>query len=344
MNSFSLGLSETEEERASELHRKALVIDGSIVIEHGQGYFDRMEKGGITASNHTVTRPGNSLIPSLKEVAECIRWLNNNREQGLLVESVADLERAKKEGKTGVILGPQDASFIGDDLDILNAFYHLGIRILQLTYQKRNLIGNGAGERRDDGLSDLGLEVIERMNRLGMVVDLSHCGYRTTDEAMEVTKSPPIFSHTHPQALSAHTHSNRTKTDDQIHALAEKGGVMGITAYSPICEIKKGTRPTLEEFLDHIDYVANLVGIQHVAVGLDIDERSTREGWEAFRQAYPEICSDYEYEARRVDGLTEISLFPNVTRGLVSRGYSDQEIFDILGENFLRVFRRVWHF
>jgi membrane dipeptidase len=210
---------------------------------------------------------------------------------------------------------------------------------MQLTYQTRNYVGDGCAEGADTGLSSFGRDLIQEMNRLGILVDLSHCGRRTTDEAIDASKKPVVFSHTHPYTLAEH---QRNKTDEQIQALAEKGGVMGITEYSPIAEVKPGVRPTIVDYLDQIDYVAKLVGVEHVGIGLDIDETSTSERFAEFKREFPELCRNYDFETRRIDGLSELTDCPQIARGLVSRGYSDDEILMILGGNFMRAFRKVW--
>lgn len=336
---YPLGLTESQEDKARELHEKAIVIDCSVVIRYEPAYFERAKKGGITAHNHTVSAPHSGLVESLREVTECLQWLNRNKDKCALALAASNIEKAKKEGRVAVILGPQNIPYFERDLTFLMTFHRLGVRIIQLTYQHRNQVGNGCGERVDEGLSNFGIEVVQEMNCLGIVVDLSHCGPKTSADAIEHSSEPVIFSHSHPYAISAHV---RNKTDELITAMAEKGGIIGITAYSPICETRRNVRPTLNEYLDHIEYVCRLVGVNHVGIGLDIDETSTPEHWDAFKRSYPEICGNYTSDTRRVDGLSNIAMIPNITRGLVLRGYSDGEIRRILGGNFLRVFRRVW--
>jgi membrane dipeptidase len=333
-------LKKTEDERAASLYSKAIVVDGSTIVNYQGNTLSKLKKAGITASNHTVTRVSNNFFEGCREISRCLEWVSNHLSEVLLVQSPQDIERAKEKGMYGVILGPQNSDIVEGDIHLLPAIYKLGVRIMQLTYQTRNYVGDGCAEKTDTGLSSYGLDLIQEMNRLGIVIDLSHCGRRTTDEAIDASKKPVVFSHTHPYTLAKH---QRNKTDEQIQALAEKGGIMGITEYSPIAEVKPGVRPTIVDYLDQIDYVAKLVGVEHVGIGLDIDETSTPERFAEFKREFPELCRNYDFETRRIDGLSELTDCPQIARGLVSRGYSDDEILMILGGNFMRAFREVWH-
>ncbi len=332
-------LDSEQAKRAAALHEEAIVIDGSVVIRFDDRQLAEVKTGGITASNHTVTDPGRGIKSGLKQIVKCLQWIESNADRVMLILKADDILRAKREGKYGVILGPQDTDIIEDDLDLVDAFWGLGIRIMQLTYQAKNLVGCGCGAEKDEGLSAFGKQVVDRMNEMGMVIDLSHVGPVTTMEAIERSSRPALFTHTHAKALAGHP---RCKTDDLIKLLAARGGVMGITAYSPIFAVEDGQRPTVEDVVDHVIYVADLVGIDHVAIGLDHDETSTPERFAAFRAAHPELTRGFTWEARRAKGIERLSMMPNVTSCLVARGFSDEDIKKVLGLNFLRVFRDNW--
>jgi membrane dipeptidase len=326
-----------EEQRALDLHYGSIVVDCSTIVKYENEHFEYARMGGVTASNHTIR--SDTFRQAVDDIAKCYSWIEKNSDKGVVAESVEDIERAKKEGKTSIIFGPQNSTLVENDLNLLTIIHKLGVRIIQLTYQHRNLVGDGCGERTSCGLSSFGVDMVKKMNESHMVMDLSHCGARTVSDAMEFSNDPVIFSHTNPYSLCKLP--SRAKTDEQIKALAEKGGVMGLTAYSPLCKTRE-VRPTLEDYLNHIDYVVNLVGADYVGTGLDLDETSSPESFERFRGRFPEISENWTWEERNTDGLTRIDLFPNITKGLVVRGYSDQEIQKILGGNFLRVFKRVW--
>jgi membrane dipeptidase len=342
---YELKLSPEQEERARRVHDAAIVVDCSIVIKY-DGFLDRAQAGGVTAANHTVTFPVKGFAESALDIGECRRWIRENSDRAILATSTDDIRRAKAEGKVAVILGPQDAYLIENNLGYLDLLYDLGLRILQLTYQRRNLLGDGCGERADGGLSHYGHQVVERMNERGMVVDLSHCGWKTSADAIEASKAPVIFSHSHPHRLTPHI---RNKSDELIRAMADKGGVIGISNYSPIASLESGKRPNVLDMVTHIDYVVNLVGIDHVGLGLDIDEHLTPDSPLRHQPpAFPELRrywgggGAFSYDEIWAEGLGSLDRFPEVTRALVSRGYSDADITKILGGNFMRVFKQVW--
>lgn len=342
---YELVLSEEQEERAKRLHQAATIVDCSIVIDY-DGFLERAKVGGVTAANHTVTFPVKGFTESVLDVNKCRSWIKDNADRAILATSVDDIHRAKAEGKVAVILGPQDAYLLESNLDYLDIFYDLGMRILQLTYQRRNLLGDGCGERADGGLSHYGHQVVERMNELGMVVDLSHSGWKTSADAIEASRDPVIFSHSHPHSLTPHI---RNKSDDLIRAMADKGGVIGISNYSPIASLESGKRPNVLDMITHVDYVVDLVGIDHVGLGLDIDEHLTPDSPLRHQPpAFPELRrywgggGSFSYDEIWAEGLGTIERFPEVTRALVSRGYSDSDIMKILGGNFMRVFEQVW--
>lgn len=343
---YKLELSDKEEARARRVHSSSTIVDCSIVVNYEDAFFDRARAGGVSAVNHTVPRAGKSFHEGIVQLNECRHWIKANQQRCVLSTSVADIRMAKENGKVAVIIGPQDPSWMERSLNHLDIFYDLGLRIMQLAYQRRGLLGDGCGERNDGGLSYLGLDTIRHMNELGVLIDLSHCGWRTTSEAIEASRAPVVFTHSHPYSLSPHI---RNKNDDLIRALAEKGGVIGISNYSPIAALAPGKRPTVLDLVAHIDYVVNLVGIEHVGLGLDIDEHLTPASPARYETpVFPELrrytdgSGSFAYDEIWAEGLGTIARFPEITRALVSKGYSDSDIKSILGENFLRVFQQVW--
>lgn len=255
------------------------------------------------------------------------------------VDDVEGLARIKSSGKIGILLGVQDSLHFRtvDDVDL---FYRYGQRVSQLTYNARNLIGNGCTERRDDGLSDFGVAVIERMDRLGMAVDVSHCGERTTLDAFEASQRPVLITHSNCRALVPR--QPRSKTDEAIRAMAAKGGVMGLTFMRMF--VRESEPTTLEHLLDHVDHIARLVGVEHAGVGSDTD----LDGWDALpadvlaaiRGAYKkEVGFREKMDLDLVDSPRRIF---DLTEGLIRRGYSDADIEGILGGNFRRALATIW--
>jgi membrane dipeptidase len=263
-------------------------------------------------------------------------------EKLLQVRTVEDIERAKRTGKLGLIYGVQGLASIGRNIAYIWVFHSLGIKIMQLTYNEGNALGSGCMEPNDGGLTRRGQQAIEAMNRLGVVLDLSHVGIRTSLEAIGYCETPPIFSHSSVRALCDHP---RNLTDEQIVAVAEKGGVVGLCPIVVFVEKAKGKRPTLDDYLDHIDYVAEMVGIDHVGVGTDA-QLAADTFWDQlevarFDRVFPGFLGDYGLE-ERVEDFHSWSEWINVTRGLLERGYSEEDTQKVLGGNFLRVFQQVW--
>ncbi len=255
------------------------------------------------------------------------------------VENPARLDGIKASGKVGIMLGVQNSEHFRkvDDVDY---FYGLGQRVSQLTYNARTRIGNGSTERRDEGLSDFGLAVVERMNKLGMAVDVSHCGDKTTLDAFDVSKKPVLITHSNCRALNPN--HPRCKTDEAIKAMAAKGGVMGITEVRMFITTKEPT--TIESMLDHFDYVAKLVGVEHLGVGSDIDllgyDAMPPEELKQLKAGYK---GSYGFRDKvDIDGYNFAKRPFDLAEGLIRRKFSDADIEGILGGNFRRVLKQIW--
>ena len=254
------------------------------------------------------------------------------------VDAPERLAEAKRAGKLGIILGIQDSSHFRtpDDVDF---FYGLGQRVSQLTYNARNMIASGSTERNDSGLSDFGVAVVDRMNRLGMAVDVSHCGDTTTLDACGVSKQPVLITHSNCRALNPHP---RCKTDEAIRKIAATGGVMGITGVRMFVSAKEPT--TIDSVLDHYDHVAKLVGVEHLGVGSDIG----LDGYDALpepvrKRLHAGYKASYGFRDKDdIEGLDHPKRTYDLTEGLIRRGYSDANIEMILGGNFQRVLSQIW--
>jgi membrane dipeptidase len=346
-------LSKTEEERALDLHQKAIIIDAMTCINPrlmppDRRWFTTMKNSGVTASSVTSTeQAGLSPARDFRSTVELIfKWYDLLEKSGESVVNrfatrTEDIQAAKKAKTHILMLNFQHPDPIEHDVHLLSVLHELGTRVMQLTYNEKNRIGDGCTERTDCGLSHFGLQVIQEMNRLGMLIDLSHCGHMTTMEAIEHSKDPVAFTHVGMRPLCDNV---RNKTDEELMALAEKDGLVGIVSWSPLAQTKKGVRPTVEDYLSHVEYAVKLIGVDHVGIGLDLSygEITTEEEWEQFRHKYPNVCGPFAAHNRESEGLETISGLINITRGLVAGGYSDQEINKILGDNFLRLFKRVW--
>lgn len=337
----TLGLDEATARRAETLHAESIVIDCGAVVKQEDAHFERFRAGGVTAVDHTVTQPDIGLAEALAAVNECRRWIEAHSEQVILGLNPEDITRAKESGREAIIFGPQDTLFLERDLNNLGAFYDLGLRILQLTYQTRNWVGDGCGEPEGAGLTRFGRDLVREMNRLGMVIDLSHCGRRTAMEAIELSSDPVVFSHAHPYSLRPHV---RAKDDELLLELAKRGGVIGPTALSAFVAKPEEKRPGLREFVAHVDYLLQLLGTDHVGIGLDFDETNTVAKHEQLMRNHPELelGEQRPWDDRKVEDLTSAADVGGVTAALVATGHDDDTIRKVVGGNFLRVFREVW--
>lgn len=266
-------------------------------------------------------------------------FIANDTDHFMRIDSTADLKRVKKSTKVGVLLGLQNSEHFRrpDDVDF---FRGLGQRVSQLTYNARNLIGNGSTERRDEGISDFGVSIIERMNKVGMAVDVSHCGDRTTLDAFEISKKPVLITHSNCRALVPN--HPRLKTDEAIKKVGEAGSVMGITG---VRMFVKGDEPTtVEHVLDHFDHVRKLIGPEHLGVGSDID----LYGYDAMpadlnKQLRAGYKGSYAFREKiDIEGLNHPKRMFDLTEGLIRRKYTDADIEGILGGNFERVLSQIW--
>jgi membrane dipeptidase len=266
-------------------------------------------------------------------------FIANHDQDFMRIDSVADLQRVKSSNKIGILLGLQNSDQFRrpDDVDF---FRGLGQRVSQLTYNSRNLIGNGSTERRDDGISDFGVAIIERMNKVGMAVDVSHCGDRTTLDAFEISKKPVLITHSNCRALvPGHP---RLKTDEAIKKVGQAGSVMGITGVRMFVKADEPT--TVEHVLDHFDHVRKLIGPEHLGVGSDIDlygyDAMPPELNKRLRAGYK---GSYAFREKiDVEGLNHPKRMFDLTEGLIRRKYSDPDIKGILGGNFSRVLSQIW--
>ena len=335
-----------DEERALSLHKKSIFIDALEVFVPFTGdtsYLDKLMAAGVTTINATVMPPYDTPLQALSRLKQWYEAFEEHSDKLIQVTTAQDIERAKREGKLGIIMGSQNAAIISDDINLLAIYKKLGLRIIQLSYYAQGLLGEGGGERTNGGLTRFGVEAVEEMNRLRLLIDVSHCGDQVIMDAIKFSKVPIVATHANPRALANHS---RNKTDEHIKAIADKGGVIGIVGYSRISQPKEGIPPSIEDLLDFIDYTAKLVGPDYVGIGTDVTPFWSKAAYEEFAQFYPDLRSNWGWEGRHIftnkEGAEDISRMVEITKGLVTRRYSDEDIQKIIGLNFLRVFREVW--
>lgn len=307
---------------------------------HSGSVYDSLHSGNVSAINATIAIWEN-YVQAMDNIANWMHRLEERSDTLVAVSSVDDILAAKETGKTGIIFGWQNASPIENNLGRLDLFHKLGVRIIQLTYNYRNLLGNGCWERIDDGLSNFGADAVREMNRLGILIDLSHVGDRTTLEAAELSDMP--VAATHANARSFHQHV-RNKTDDALRLIAEKDGVIGTTAWPPF--LRNGYQSTLADFGDAIDDMVNRVGIDHVGIGTDYTQDQTKEWFDWILSEMgtkpSERRNEYPDTVTHPEGIETPDRLSNVADELIRRGYGNEDISKVLGGNWIRLFRRVW--
>ncbi len=294
---------------------------------------------GITSFHNAFGLGGpDAYAVTLRYFAGWNGYIARNDDVFTLVNRAADIDKAKRDGKVAVIMGVQNADHFRNVADV-QTFYQLGQRCSQLTYNSQNRIGSGCTDRVDGGVSDYGVEVIKAMNSAGMLIDTSHCGDRTTLDAVELSPAAIAITHSNCRAINNHP---RTKTDEAITALAKKGGVMGITGVRNFVSASEPT--TMGSLVDHIDHVAKLVGIEHVGIGTDTDlygyDQMQPDQYAMLKGSYK---GSYGFRDKiDIEAFSGPLKMYNLTEELVRRGYSDANIKLVLGGNFRRLLGATW--
>jgi membrane dipeptidase len=299
--------------------------------------FQRFIDSGINAIN--FGEGANTYDEAIRLFADWNSFLAQYPDWLLRIGAASDFDKAKSSHRYGILFGCQNASHFRRPEDV-DTFYGLGQRVSQLTYNFRNLVGNGAFEPHDDGISEFGATIVERMNRVGMAVDCGHAGDRTMLDAFEISKAPVIISHGNCRALNAG--HPRCVTDEAIRRMAKSGGVMGINFISFM--VKEHEPTNVDDVIDHIDHVAHLAGIEHVGIGSDF-------GLESNDFAPPEVLAnilqraDKRYRVHHREAVGDLAGERRIyvlTDALIRRGYTDEHIRLVLGGNWRRVLDTIW--
>jgi membrane dipeptidase len=343
-------------QKQTSAQQMPLVIDSTVpkffppvgprVLEQ---YIDEMLAGGVNCCLATVAWI-EDLDGTVNRIEAFAPVFERFKQKIVHAVSVDDIVRAQRSNKVAIVFHFQGSGMIGNDLSRVAFFHSLGVRVIQLTYNWKFLAGDGCLERTDGGLTDTGVGLIKEMNRLGIVVDCAHTGYRTTMDAIELSRDPVIFSHSGARAVYP---SLRNIRDEQIRAVAKKGGVVGVLAYGPF--LTDGPRSTwLEKYIDHIDHMVRLAGSDHVGIGCDFTSNEYDQAYDPLLKQHVvfQQVVDTDRHRKTYPDIPSSSAFPPELRGhaqfrvigqkLRDRGYSPADVQKILGENFLRVFRTVW--
>ena len=326
-------------ERAAAIHEDALVWDMILPWQSDlypkPGVLKRFKDSGCNFVGLTVADDRHFRDQTIVDIAHIVAALEQE-EDVVLARSVDDILAARKSGKLAVGMHFQGSNPFQRDIALVKVYYDLGIRHALLAYNIKNMVTDGCHELTDSGLSRFGINLIKEMNRVGMVVDLTHTGYRGSMEAMEVSQAPCIFSHSNPKAVYEH---DRNIREDQIKACAATGGVVGVVGFGPF--MAGNFDYSVEQLIRHIEHVIDLVGPSHVGLGLDFvyfAEAMAKIG--KIRHMFPE-GKHYPVGDQWGNSFPPEYL-PKLTEQLLDRGHSEADVRGIMGENFLRVCRQVW--
>ena len=321
----------------NELHRDLIVFDGLIVSNWSRSVFEDMRRGGVTAANCTVSG-WEGFQATMTNIARFKGWFREHADLLVEARTTEDIRRAKREGKTAIVLGFQNVSAFEGELGYVQLFKELGVGIAQLAYNTQNLVGTGCYESRDSGLSDFGREVVAEMNRVGIMVDLSHVGPKTSEDAIRASTKPVCYSHCCPAGLKAHP---RNKSDEELRFIADRGGFVGVTMFPAF--LKNGPRSTIDDYVATIDYVVNLIGEDSVGIGTDFTQGHSPEffRWITHDKGTARKLTDFG-DLSNPEGFRTLGEFPNLTAAMQRAGWPESKIRKVMGENWLRVLREVW--
>ncbi|MGE0522836.1 MAG: dipeptidase [Variibacter sp.] len=318
------------------LHDDSIIIDGLIISKFGKDVFEDMRRGGLTAVNCTCC-VWEGFTQSMRNIMQWKAWFRECGDIITQVYTTEDIKRAKKEGKTGIILGWQNLSGIEDQIGYLGLFKELGVGIMQIAYNTANLVGTGCYEK-DNGLTDFGREVIAEMNRVGILCDLSHVGPKTSEDVILTSKKPVTYSHCLPAGLKEHP---RNKSDAQLKFIVDHGGFVGVTMFTPF--LKRGVDATVDDYVEAMEYVINICGEDNVGYGTDFTQGYGQEffDWITHDKGYGRRLTNFG-EVINPKGLRTIGETPNLTAAMERRKWPQARIRKVMGENWMRVLRDVW--
>lgn len=330
--------------RARDLHDSAIIFDGTCPMWGGHSYVDHWIEGGVTVMAPTLAGVFDDCGSAMKQIGQWLAVLEHRKDL-LHVTKAEHFREAKRSGKLGILFHFQNASPTERDVELVRVFAALGVRVVQLCNNIKGYVGDGCTEPGNAGLSEFGVRLIREMNRVGIAVDGSHTGVRTTLEAMDVSEYPVVFSHANARAIF---NSARNLTDEQILKVGKTGGVIGVVGYPAF--VSEKARPTLDDMLRHVDYIAKKIGVDHVGLGVDYFYPATLSPLEEAQQAFKPYAESgiWKLDTYRAppwhfpEGLEDPRRFPNLTEALLARGYDEEETRKILGENFMRVYAKIW--
>lgn len=325
------------------LHDELTVVDGLQIANWGPEVFRAQRDAGISAVNCTCC-VWEGFEGTMGNVAAFERWFAEHDDLIRPVRVAQDILAARREGRVGIVLGWQNVSGIGDRIERLALFKALGVGVIQIAYNTQNLVGTGCYESTDSGLSDFGHEVLAEMNRVRIVADLSHVGPQTTHDVIVHSRAPVVFSHVCPTALKPHP---RNKSDEEMRLVAERGGLIGVTCFPWF--LPDDGDAGIEAYLRAIEHTIDVVGEEQVGIGTDfIDGHGAPFlEWIMRDKGYAHALGsapleDVVAQFRMPTGLEGIRDLPGLTASMLDRGWREERIRRVMGENWIRLLRDVW--
>lgn len=318
-----------------------LIIDGLQYVNWNRRLFEEANAGGVTTIHVTIAYWENTR-ETLANIGDWHRLFRQHQDLILPVRNAADVAEARESGRVGIVFGFQNCSPIEDDLRLVQVFHELGVRIMQLSYNNQSLLATGCYEAADAGITRFGKEVIQEMNRVGMVIDMSHSAERSTLEAIELSSRPIAITHANPSSFHS---ALRNKSDAVLAALGESGGMLGLSLYP--FHLKNGSDCTLESFCDMAAKAADIVGVAHLGIGSDLCQNwdySTLEWMRSGRWTaatdYGEGSAENQDWPRQPEWFANSRDFGNIATGLKSAGFTDTDVEGIMGGNWRNFFEQ----
>lgn len=331
-----------------EVHKELIAIDGTIpliAMSRNPEHLKWFKDGGITVASVSISGPPKD--PEL--TTDIVTWFAEQiqtNDDYVLIRNTDDILKAKKENKLGIFYHCQSPIPLREDLDRVWYYKALGVGMAQLAYNARSPYANGITERVDGGISDLGIKLVKALNEARIIVDVAHTGEQSALDIIEASSEPVVLSHGNARSV---IDNPRNVSDKVLKAVAENGGLAGVVAYPPF--VSKSSRPSMDEMLDMVDYMVNIMGIDHVAFSLDYD--ATMHGVlpdEQVKATYDFYVSTGTWDPKAYppppyyypQGIENPSTLYNLTGALLARGYSKEDVAKLWGGNWMRVMREVW--
>jgi membrane dipeptidase len=337
--------------QARELYRRALILDCNSAppfedkLPLPQADLDMVRASGVNVVKLSLGGIKSDFAETVAEIAQVQRLIEVHPQYFTQVRVASDMVRAKRAGQLGIILSFESADMFGGKLENFEVFRNLGVRVMQMSYNRRSPFAAGVMEPEGGGLTPLGRDAVKEMNRLGIAIDLSHANAATTTDVLELSSQPPIMTHTGAAAVHAHP---RLKSDEQLRALAAKGGVIGVFDLPYLTASPK--QPTVEDYLEHLEHVLKIAGEDHVGIGSDVGLEpfdTSAQGMAEFQKQLDErknagLSAPEEDRPTYVEGMNFPRKLELIADQLLKRGHSALVTEKILGANFARVFTQIW--